>query len=123
MDSDSRISVIKLKQTYESLIMSSFSLLLIVPSFFFLSNSTPLFGSVGSIALRYYADWTIQFLMTIFYFLIIFANLSFYIGMCFYIGAMVNDLKITTEVFNTNSSCEFKKQFVEGIVFHNGILE
>lgn len=84
-------------------------------------SSSPLFDNLSNPMLRFYADWTVQFLMSVFYFLMIFASLSFFIGVCLYIGAMASDLRV--QVASVVRATTKTQQFVGEISFHIEILE
>lgn len=89
---------------------------------FFCVSRCPIFTHMDNEILRFYADWMIQFLLTIFYLTTIITILSFYIGMCLYVKAMVDDLanQLNDENYPSNT---LMSRLIGEIRFHSEILE
>lgn len=82
----------------------------------------PIFYQIASETLHFYADWTIQMLLTAIYLATIITILSFYVGISLYVRAMVADL--AARMNNEDGASEASLgRLIGEIKFHTEVLE
>lgn len=78
---------------------------------------------VSNAGIRFYIDWIIQAMASIFYLTSDLMAIIFYVGIYLYLNAMVTDLKEQLRKDDKYALRAEKRQFVAAIVLHNRILK